>query len=55
MVKEPDDTLIPKYIQTVDNAQHFKTMLIHQQERETHITIQQLRTLYHENQQRAEN
>jgi len=28
VVKEPDDTVIPEYIQTVDNAQHFKTMSI---------------------------
>jgi len=28
VVKEPDDTLIPEHIQTVDNAQHFKTMSI---------------------------
>jgi hypothetical protein len=53
VVKEPDVTLIPEHIQTVDNAEHFKTMSLHQQARETHITIQPLRTLYYENQRRA--
>lgn len=55
VVKEPDNTLIPEYIQTVDNTEHFKTMSIHRQVKETRVTIQQLRTLYHENQRRAEN
>jgi len=50
VVKETDDTLIPEYIQTVDNAGNFKTMSIHQEARENHITVQQLRTLYHVNQ-----
>jgi len=28
VVKKPDDTLVPEYIQTVENAQHFKPMSI---------------------------
>jgi len=55
VVKEPDVTLILEYIQTVDNANYFKTMSLHQQARETHNTIQLLRSLYQENQRRAEN
>jgi hypothetical protein len=55
VVKESDNTLIPEYIQTAENAEHFKTMSIHQQARENCITIQQLGTLYHLYQRRAEN
>jgi hypothetical protein len=58
VVKEPDDTVIPEYIQTVDNAQHFKTMSIRgtstgKRGSQYNSTVKEY--LYHENQRRAEN
>jgi hypothetical protein len=40
VVKEPDDTSVPEYIQTVENAGYFKTMSMYQEARMTRITVQ---------------